>query len=77
MIADEVREKGKNIGYDANTGEYVDMYKRGIIDPAKVVKSALQNAASIAGLMLTTQVLVTRTDALEGGEKAKIEGSIR
>jgi len=53
------------------------MYKQGIIDPAKVVKTALRNAASIAGLMLTTQVLITRTDDLAGGEKAKIEGSIR
>jgi len=77
VIADEVSEKSKNVGYDANTGAYVDMFKQGIIDPAKVVKSALQNAASIAGLMLTTQVLVTRTDDPEGGSKAKIEGSIR
>ena len=77
VIADEVLNKPKDIGYDANTGEYVNMYKQGIIDPAKVVKHALMNAASIAGLMLTTQVLVTRTDDLEGGEKSKVEGSIR
>ena len=60
-------------GYDANTGEYVDMFKKGIVDPAKVVKNALQNAASIAGLMLTTQVLVTRTDDAGGGDKPKVE----
>jgi chaperonin GroEL len=77
VIADEVKQRGKNIGYNANTGEYVDMYKQGIIDPLKVVRNALQNAGSIAGLMLTTQVLVTRTDDLEGGEKARVEGSIR
>jgi len=77
VIADEVSEKPKNTGYDARTGEYVDMFKQGIIDPAKVVKNALRNAASIAGLMLTTQVLVTRTDDLEGGEKVQVEGSIR
>jgi len=77
VVADEIRQKPKNTGYDANTGEYVDMYKRGIIDPAKVVTSALANAASIAGLMLTTQVLVTRTDDLEGGEKTRVEGSVR
>ncbi|MCH7686368.1 MAG: chaperonin GroEL [Planctomycetes bacterium] len=77
VIADEVRSKPTNTGYDANTGEYVDMYQAGIIDPAKVVKSALTNAASIAGLMLTTQVLVTRTDDLEGGNKARVEGAIR
>ncbi|MDA1013967.1 MAG: chaperonin GroEL [Planctomycetota bacterium] len=78
VIADEVRnQKNVNVGFDANTEEYVDMYERGIIDPAKVVKSALSNAASIAGLMLTTQVLVTRTDDLEGGDKAAVEGSVR
>ena len=53
------------------------MYKRGIIDPLKVTRIALMNAGSIAGLMLTTQVLVTRTDDLEGGKKALVEGSIR
>ncbi len=77
VIADEVKQRGKNIGYDANTGEYVDMFKQGIIDPLKVVRNALQNAGSIAGLMLTTQVLVTRTDDLEGGEKVRVEGSVR
>ncbi len=77
VIADEVKQKPTNTGYDAVSGEYVDMYKAGIIDPAKVVKSALRNAASIAGLMLTTQVLVTRTDDLSGGEKPKVEGAVR
>ena len=77
VIADEVRQRQKNVGYNANTGEYVDMLKAGIIDPHKVVRSALTNAASIAGLMLTTQVLVTRTDDLEGGKKSKVEGSVR
>jgi chaperonin GroEL len=77
VIADEVRQMDGAMGYDANGGEYVDMYESGIIDPAKVVMSALSNAASIAGLMLTTQVLVTRTDDLEGGEKARVEGSVR
>ena len=77
VVADEVLQKDTNIGYNANTGEYVDMFKAGIIDPAKVVISALSNAASIAALMLTTQVCVTRTDDLEGGKKAKIEGAVR
>ncbi|MCD6104022.1 MAG: chaperonin GroEL [Thermotogaceae bacterium] len=49
----------ENIGFDALKGEYKDMYKAGIIDPAKVTRSALQNAASIAGMLLTTEVLVT------------------
>ncbi|MCJ7692148.1 MAG: chaperonin GroEL, partial [Sedimentisphaerales bacterium] len=51
-----------NVGYNANTGEFVDMFKAGIIDPAKVARTALQNAASVAGLMLTTNVLVTELD---------------
>ncbi|NQV24141.1 MAG: chaperonin GroEL [Rhodopirellula sp.] len=78
VIADEVKEQKTNIGYNANTGEYVDMYKAGIIDPAKVVTSALKNAASIAALMLTTSVCVTRTDELDvKGKKARVEGSVR
>jgi chaperonin GroEL len=55
----EKSEKQVNIGYDANTGKSVDMFKAGIIDPAKVTRTALQSAASVAGLMLTTNVLVT------------------
>ena len=77
VVADEVRSMAKNTGYDANTGKYVDMYKAGIIDPAKVVKSALRNAASIAGLMLTTSVLVTRSDDTDGKAKGKVEGAVR
>lgn len=77
VVADEVRQKGKNIGYDANTGEYVDMYKAGIIDPVKVVKNALLNASSIAGLMLTTSVCVTRTDEPGGDKRPKVEGAIK
>src|SRR2546426_747289 len=55
VIADEVRQKGEkspNFGYNANTGEYVDMFKAGIVDPTNVTRSALQNAASIASLLL-------------------------
>jgi chaperonin GroEL len=59
VIADEVLQKPVNTGYDANTGKYVDMFKSGIIDPLKVVRTALTNAASISGLMLTTETLVT------------------
>ena len=77
VVADEVRGQKTNVGYDVETGGFVDMYERGVIDPAKVVTSALSNAASIAALMLTTEVLVTRTDDLEGGEKPKVEGAIR
>jgi len=76
VIVDEVREKSGNIGYDANKNEYVDMLKAGIIDPLKVVRSALSNAASIAGLMLTTEALVTNLDK-EDKERNKVEGSVR
>ena len=52
-------EKNVNIGYDINQNDYVDMLKSGVIDPAKVTRTALQNAASIAALLLTTEALVT------------------
>jgi chaperonin GroEL len=78
VIADEVKNQSEpTFGYNAVTGKYVDMYKSGVIDPAKVVKSALRNAASIAGLMLTTQVLVTKTDDNKGTERSKVEGAVR
>jgi chaperonin GroEL len=78
VVADEVKQVDKpNYGYDARAGQYCDLVKQGVIDPAKVVRSALQNAASIAGLMLTTEVLVTRTDEAGGAAKPKVEGSIR
>jgi len=55
----EKLQKSENIGYNANSGKFTDMFKEGIIDPAKVARMALQNAASVSGLMLTTNVLVT------------------
>ena len=64
------------MGYDANKGEYVDMLKAGIIDPVKVVRTALSNAASIAGLLLTTEAMVTNFDE-EDKEKQRVEGSVR
>lgn len=77
VIADEVKtrgEKNPNIGYDANLDDYVDMFKAGIIDPTRVTRNALQNAASIAGLMLTTEVMVTRID--EDNKKSRVAGAI-
>lgn len=67
VVVDEIIERGGKIGFDARNREYVDMFKAGIIDPAKVTRTALENAASVAGLMLTTQVLVTelKTDKEE------------
>ncbi|MHC4573697.1 MAG: chaperonin GroEL, partial [Planctomycetota bacterium] len=72
----EKPQKDKNIGYDANSGRLVDMFKAGIIDPAKVARTALQNAASVAGLMLTTNVLVTDLKD-EEKDKEPIPGSVR
>jgi chaperonin GroEL len=77
VIADEVAtrgEKSPNVGYNATTGEYVDMFKAGIIDPTVVTRNALQNAASIAGLMLTTEVMVTKID--EDDKKSRVAGAI-
>jgi chaperonin GroEL len=58
VVVEKVRELTPGHGLDASNGEYVDMIAKGIIDPAKVTRSALQNAASIAGLFLTTEVVV-------------------
>ncbi|MBK9187542.1 MAG: chaperonin GroEL [Phycisphaerales bacterium] len=71
LVAERVREgKGGNHGFNAATGEYTDLVKAGIIDAALVAKTALVNAASVAGLMLTTDVLITElkeeTQAAEG-----------
>ncbi len=60
VIVEKVRaEKNPNIGYNVLTGKFEDLVAAGVIDPAKVTRSALQNAASIAGLMLTTEVLIS------------------
>jgi chaperonin GroEL len=58
IISERVKEKEFNVGYDAANGEYVDMFAAGIVDPAKVTRSALQNAASIAGMVLTTECII-------------------
>lgn len=72
----EKLEKENTIGYDANTGQFVDMFKAGIIDPAKVARTALETAASVAGLMLTTSVLVTELKE-EDKDQEPIPGSVR
>ena len=65
LVAQEVLASGKNKGYDFETGTLVDMLSAGIIDPAKVTRSALQNASSIAGLLLTTEAIVTEVPEKE------------
>src|SRR5687767_10871125 len=59
LIVQEVKKRKGNEGYNVATGEYVDLVKAGVVDPKKVTRSALQNASSIAGLLLTTECLVT------------------
>lgn len=78
VVAEEVKSRSGSVGFNANTGEYVDMYAAGIIDPTKVTRSALQNAASIAALMLTTEAMITniKEDEKEPGSRP-IEGAIR
>ena len=58
VAAEVLKNKDANFGYDARAGEYTDMVKKGVIDPTKVVRSALQNAASVATLLLTSDALV-------------------
>jgi chaperonin GroEL len=58
IVVEKVRAGKGGFGYNAETGEYEDLVKAGVIDPTKVVRTALQNAASIAGLLLTTEAVV-------------------
>ncbi len=58
VIAERVKEKDFNVGFNASTNEFVDMFAAGIVDPAKVTRSALQNAASIASMVLTTECII-------------------
>jgi chaperonin GroEL len=75
VIVSQILEKSGSYGYDASAGEFTDMLKAGIIDPAKVSRIALENAASVAGLMLTTEVVVT--ELKDADENARIARSIR
>src|SRR5204862_3071654 len=65
LIVQEVKKRKGNEGYNVATGEYTDLVKAGVVDPKKVTRSALQNAASIAGLLLTTQCLITEVPEKE------------
>ena len=77
VIADEVKSREGSIGFDANSGEFVDMFKAGIVDPTKVTRSALQNAASISALMLTTEAMITNIKDDEKNGSPRVEGAIR
>ncbi|MDO4627802.1 MAG: chaperonin GroEL [Planctomycetia bacterium] len=76
VVADIVSDMEPTKGYNAATGEYVDMFEAGIIDPLKVVRSALANAASISGMMLMTETMVTDFDK-EDKKKVAAEGTVR
>ena len=65
LIVQEVKKRKGNDGYNVATGEYEDLVKAGVVDPKKVTRSALQNAASIAGLLLTTECLITEVKEKE------------
>jgi chaperonin GroEL len=68
VIVNQIRTEGDGRGYNAATGEWVDMLKAGIIDPAKVTRSALQNASSIASLVITTESAVVEKPEEEEAE---------
>ena len=70
VVVEKVRHLEAGFGLDASTGEYVDMIKAGIIDPVKVTRSALQNAASIAALFLTTEVVIAEKPEPKGSAPA-------
>ncbi|MFA4988840.1 MAG: TCP-1/cpn60 chaperonin family protein, partial [Candidatus Omnitrophota bacterium] len=59
VVVQRIKEEKTNIGYDVSQDSYVDMLEAGVIDPTKVTRSALQNASSIAALLLTTETLIT------------------
>jgi chaperonin GroEL len=75
VVVDEIlSNKNPSYGYNAAAGEYGDMFRLGIIDPAKVCKTALLNAASVAGLALTTDVLVTE---LKDKDEHAVAGAVK
>jgi chaperonin GroEL len=63
VVVAKVRDGKGAYGYDAASGQYGDLLEMGVIDPAKVVRTALQNAASVAGLLLTTDTLIAERSA--------------
>jgi chaperonin GroEL len=80
VLNEQKAQNNPNIGYDVMTGQFVDMIKAGIIDPAKVTRGALTNAASIAGMILTTEALITdipqKEPAMPGGGMGGMGGGM-
>ena len=65
VVIQKIKEGKKDFGYNARTGEYVNMYEAGVIDPTKVARVALENAASVAGMFLTTECGIAEIPAPE------------
>jgi len=76
IVAQILENKNPAYGYDAANGEFGDLFKLGIIDPTKVAKTALQNAASVSGLALTTDVLITELKEKDGADVNAVAGSV-
>jgi len=76
VIVANVKAKEGNIGYNAKTEEYVDLIEAGVVDPTKVTRSALQNAASISGLLLTTEALITDIPEPESNDHGHDHGGM-
>ena len=74
VIINQIKTQSGNYGYNAATGEYSDLVEQGVIDPTKVTKTALVNAASIAGLILTTDCSIAQVPAKEGAAPAPMGG---
>ncbi|MDH5361655.1 MAG: chaperonin GroEL, partial [Gammaproteobacteria bacterium] len=74
VVVNKVSEGSGNMGYNAASGEYGDMIEMGILDPAKVTRSALQNASSVAGLMITTEAMIAEIPQAEGAAAPAMDG---
>ena len=77
VVVEDLKALTGSMGFNANTGLFVDMFETGIVDPTKVTRSALQNAASIAALMLTTEAMITNVKDDEKEAGGRTEGAIR
>jgi len=74
VVLNKVAEGKGNFGYNAATGEYGDMVEMGILDPTKVTRTALQNAGSVAGLMITTEAMVAEKPSDDAGSMPDMGG---
>ena len=76
MVGQVTDQKSSSFGYDAQTDEYGDLIKKGIIDPAKVVRVALQDASSVAGLLVTTEAMIAEMPKKDSGAPAMPGGGM-